>query len=139
MTRERNGKVYPVLIKQDGDMYLAYVADINSMTQGYDFFDAIEMARDMLGTHSLVAELPEPTDYASAIAAAKNNIDDDKFTISDGTLTYVDIDVTAYKKKLDTHAVRKNVSIPAWLNDKAEEAGINFSRVLQDALLEKLG
>ncbi len=139
MKKERKGQVYPVLIKQDGDMFLAYVADINSMTQGYDFFDAIEMARDLLGSHSLVAELPEPTDYGNAIAAAKENIDDDKFTISDGILTYVDIDTTAYKKKMDTHAVRKNVSIPAWLNDKAEEAGVNFSRVLQEALLEKLG
>ena len=36
-------------------------------------------------------------------------------------------------------AVRKNISLPSWLNEKAEKEGINFSRVLQEALLDKLG
>ncbi len=35
-------------------------------------------------------------------------------------------------------SVRKNCTIPAWLNEKAEEQGINFSKILQDALLERL-
>ncbi len=132
-------KAFPVLIKKDEDMYIAYVADLDSVTEGYDFYDAIEMARDLLGTYSLVEDLPEPTDYANAIEIAKAKFDDEGFMISDGIPTYVDIDVDAYRKKLDNRAVRKNVSIPAWLADKAEAEGLSLSKVLQDALLEKLG
>ena len=39
--------VYPVFIKQDHDMYLAYIADIDAMTQGKDLYEAVEMARDL--------------------------------------------------------------------------------------------
>ena len=131
--------VYTALIRQDGDMYLAYVPDVDSMTQGDSFYDAIEMARDLLGTRSLVEELPEPMDTEKAIEAAIQKADEEDFKFSEGTVVYVDIDTNEYKSKLNLKAVRRNVSLPAWLNDKAEAAGINFSRVLQDALVERLG
>lgn len=51
----------------------------------------------------------------------------------------VDIDFLEYKKKHDNRMVKKNCTIPYYLNDMAEKEGINFSRVLQDALQEKLG
>ncbi|MCM1217669.1 MAG: hypothetical protein NC548_24520 [Lachnospiraceae bacterium] len=43
-----------------------------------------------------------------------------------------------YRRKIDTKAVRKNVTIPSWLNYEAEHAGINISRVLQEALMKVL-
>ena len=67
---------------------------------------------------------------------AKKQADDANFHYSDGILTYVDVDVVKYSEKLRNRAVRKNVTLPYWLNEKAEEMGINFSRVLQDALLQ---
>ena len=130
--------VYAAFIKQDDDMYLVSVPDVGSMTEGKDFFDAIGMARDLLGTISLVKELPEPMSAEDAIAAAAAK-DIDGFTFADATMTYVDIDTNEYQNKLNTKAVRRNVSLPAWLNEKAENAGINVSRVLQDALIERLG
>lgn len=47
-------------------------------------------------------------------------------------------DTTAWRKKYDSKAVKKTLSIPNWLNTKAEEAGVNFSQILQDALKERL-
>lgn len=35
--------------------------------------------------------------------------------------------------------VKTNTTIPAWLKEKAEAQGINFSRILEAALLERLG
>jgi len=131
--------VYTALIKQDGDMFLAYVPDIDSMTEGHSFYEAIEMARDLLGTYSLVEQLPNPMDTVKAIEKTVQRDDKDDFKLSDGIVVYVDIDTDEYKRKLNTKAVRRNVSLPAWLNDKAENAGINFSRVLQEALMERLG
>ena len=50
-------------------------------------------------------------------------------------ISLVDIDSGEYRRKIDTKTVRKNVTIPSWLNYEAEHAGINVSRVLQEALM----
>lgn len=57
---------------------------------------------------------------------------------SKGILTYVDVDFSEYRKKVDTKTVRRNVALPSWLNYEAEHAGINVSRVLQEALMDVL-
>lgn len=46
----------------------------------------------------------------------------------------VDVDFSAYREKEDNRMVRKNCTIPLWLNKKAEEKHINFSAVLQESL-----
>ena len=51
----------------------------------------------------------------------------------------VDVDFTKYRKKVDNKMVRKNVTIPNWLNKAAEKEKINVSKVLQEALMEKIG
>ncbi|MEZ3517650.1 MAG: hypothetical protein K1W37_21005 [Lachnospiraceae bacterium] len=53
-------------------------------------------------------------------------------------LSYVDVDSGEYRRKIDTKTVRRNVALPSWLNYEAEHAGINVSRVLQEALMEVL-
>lgn len=53
-------------------------------------------------------------------------------------VSYVDADIDAYRKKYGSKIIRKNVSIPAWLNTKAENMKINFSKTLQEALLAKV-
>lgn len=47
-------------------------------------------------------------------------------------------DSAEYRRKIDTKTVRKNVTIPSWLNYEAEHAGINVSRVLQEVLMNVL-
>ena len=51
----------------------------------------------------------------------------------------VDIDFAEYRRKIDNKTVRRNVTLPNWLNQEAEKAHINVSRVLQEALMMKLG
>ena len=53
-------------------------------------------------------------------------------------ISIVDVDIDAYRRVLDNKPVRRNVSLPNWLNQAANKANINVSRVLQDALKEKL-
>ena len=52
--------------------------------------------------------------------------------------TLVDIDFAAYRRANDLRTVRKNVTLPSWLNDLAERNGVNFSQVLQESLKERL-
>lgn len=57
---------------------------------------------------------------------------------SSDVCTLVRVDTIAYRSLTDTRAVRKNVSIPAWMAARADKLGINCSKVLQDALRQQL-
>jgi post-segregation antitoxin (ccd killing protein) len=48
------------------------------------------------------------------------------------------VDFAEYRRKNDMRAVKKNCTIPSWLNYEAERAGVNFSAVLQTALKQEL-
>lgn len=121
--------------------FLVCVPDMEIFTEGDTFADAIEMARDAIGLTGISMEdnkeeLPAPSDQAAAIEKVKHDTEDIDF--SKGILTYVDVDFAAYRKKVDTKTVRRNVALPNWLNYEAEQAGINVSRVLQEALMDVL-
>ena len=64
-------------------------------------------------------------------------LDPDSPTTS-GFVSMVSVDVTSYAKEHFEKSVKKTLSIPIWLNKAALEQNINFSQVLQDALLVKL-
>ena len=131
-------RAYPVLIQQDGKDFLVYIPDWEVFTEGSDFVDAIAMARDAIGLIWMdrVGAEPDPSTEKEAIKKTRNQADDEEFQYSTGILTFVDVDVVKYSEKLRNRAVRKNVTLPYWLNEKAEEKGINFSRILQEALLQ---
>lgn len=57
----------------------------------------------------------------------------------DDVCTLVRIDTIAYRALTDTKAVRKTVSLPAWMENRADKLGINCSKVLQDALRQQFG
>ena len=134
-------RVYPVFIKKSGDDYLVFLPDFKLYTEGKNELDAINMARDAIALYGPDMEkslLPEPSDSERAYAIAKEDADED-FDYSDGMLTFVDVDFDAYAKKLENKTVRKSCTIPYWLNIKAEAMGLNFSKILQDALKERVG
>lgn len=138
-------QAYPTFILNTNDgtehPFLVYVPDMEIFTEGDTFADAIEMARDAIGITGISMEdnkesIPAPSDQSGAIEKAKQDMDDIDFT--KGILTYVDVDFFEYRKKVDTKTVRRNVALPSWLNYEAEHAGINVSRVLQEALMNVL-
>ena len=138
-------QVYPTFIVNTNDgsehPFLVCVPDMEIFTEGATFADAIEMARDAIGLAGISMEdhkeqLPVPSDQNTAIGKVKHDTEDIDF--SKGILTYVDVDFSEYRKKIDTKTVRRNVALPSWLNYEAEHAGINVSRVLQEALMNVL-
>jgi hypothetical protein len=52
--------------------------------------------------------------------------------------SYVKADTDIFRRQMDSRAVKKTLTIPAWLNTQAEQAHLNFSGVLQEALKERL-
>ena len=132
--------IYPVVFTathDKKDTYLVYIPDINGMTEGYGLEDAVNMARDYIGCGLYDKpddELPPATDIV--------NIDISKSVFAndgDSFASLIDTDLESFRRKMDNKPVRRNVSLPNWLNKMANEAHINVSRVLQEALIEKLG
>ena len=135
-------QVYPAFIAEYKNEYLVYVPDMNIYTEGKTMADAIEMARDAIGLKGIDFEddekaIPTPSSNDVAIAITKAN--NDIFDYSTGILTLVDVNFTEYRRRMDNKSVRRNVTLPNWLNVEAEKAQINVSRVLQEALINVLG
>lgn len=124
---------YPVIFREDkGDKvpFYVYVPDLEVSTQGISMTNAIEMARDAIQLKIVSLEddkqdVPEPNTVSAKMKPGD-------------ILSYVDIDSAKSRAALKNLSVKKNCTIPQWLAEKAEDAGINFSRVLQDALISKL-
>ena len=123
--------VYPAIFTPitEGDFVGGYSVSVPDLpcvhTYGKDLADAIDMAEDatsmwLAGHEDDGYEIPKPSpslphehpDFVSLIKA----------------------DTVAWRRANDNRAVRKNVTVPAWLCHKAEEAHVNFSSILQEAL-----
>lgn len=114
--------------QESGTGYYVRIPDIDGcVTTGKDLMDAVLMARDALSVCLCAME-----DHAEAIPAARAMKD---LPHEEGHIyTLIDVDTTRYRAETDTRAVRKNVSIPAWMDSLVTRKGINCSQVLQDAL-----
>ena len=129
-----NKLFYPALFHktEDGGFWVSFPDLPECMTQGDNMNDAYEMAIDALGLclsymEDNKEELPTASDPSTIALGA------------DSFLVVVEFDMQAYKKKNNSKAVKKTLSIPEWLNEEATSVGVNFSQVLQEALMVKLG
>lgn len=131
-------QVYPAFIAEYKGDFLVYVPDMDIYTEGKNLADAIEMARDAIELKCVSMEddgieIPLPSEM-DALDINRGTFAEEGTTV----MSFVDIDSAEYRRKIDTKTVRRNVTIPGWLNYEAEHAGINVSRVLQEALMKVL-
>lgn len=123
---------YTAIISEEDGTFYAKVPDINGcITTGKTLAEAIELITDALNACLVVLE---DEDITPAPATAQKDIIHDPSDI----LTIIQADTILYRSQTDTKAVRKNVSLPAWMSNLADKRGINCSKVLQDALLSVL-
>lgn len=123
---------YPALFhkSEEGGFWISFPDFPECFTEGDDMKQAYEMAIEALGL-ALVnrkeekEEIPDPSDL-------------DKIQNEDGTIVILEFDMLEYQKKHNSKAVKKTLSIPEWLNEEAVSMGVNFSQVLQEALMSKL-
>ncbi len=131
-------KMYPVIFTQTNDCVLVEVPDLQILTEGKDMESAIEMARDAISVTIVSMEdnqelIPTPTKMSDV------DISHGTFSeLGESFSSLVDTDVDEYRKKIETKPVRRNVSLPSWLNHAADISGINVSKVLQEALINVL-
>lgn len=113
--------------------YAARVPDVSGcITTGSDINDTLDNIKDALAACLCTLE---DYDRPVPVASAPENIQCEQGSI----LALVDVDTLKYREETDTRAVRKNVSMPAWLLNLADKRGINCSQVLQEELKRILG
>ncbi len=120
--------VYPAVFHKEEDAYWVEFPDLEGChTYGGTISETMEAAQEALAGYLLTLfeqkkEIVSPSDIFA-------------IHTDDGFLSLVSCDINQYK---DTKAVKKTLTIPSWLNDRAVSMGVNFSQVLQEALLSKI-
>lgn len=134
--------IYPAIFYKEKDEYSVILPDLNYLsTCGENLNDAMEMAIDCLAGYLYTSKLdddklPEPSkiDDIHPIDIA-NTIG---FDGKDSFINLISVDLEDYAKTHFNKSVKKTLTIPEWLNREATKKNINFSKVLQEALIAKL-
>lgn len=127
--------IYPACFYPDRkNGYTVIVPDLpGCVTEGDTLAEAVDMAVDAASGWLLTEVLDnKPLPKASDIKAVMAD------EYEDGFVSIISIDLEEYSKKYGDKAVKKNLTIPAWLNSIAEKKNVNFSQILQNALMEHL-
>lgn len=124
--------VYPAIFTQEAGGYSIRFPDFDSCyTSAPTLEEGMEMANDVLCL--TLYGLEEDGGTIPAASPIK--------TVQAGEaefVTLVSCDTIEYRKFYDNKAVKKTLTIPAWLNTMAERQGVNFSMTLQSALKQEL-
>lgn len=124
---------YPALfrIAEEGSFMVSFPDIPECLAQGDDVTQAYEMAVNALGLALISYEkqqrsLPVSSDPRAIVPQ------------QDAFLVVIEFDMFAYKKRTNSRAIKKTLSIPQWMNEAAIAMELNFSQVLQEALLAKI-
>jgi predicted RNase H-like HicB family nuclease len=123
---------YPACFYEDSDTgaFAVVVPDLPGCATGADnLADALTMATDA-ASGWILSELEDGRQPPMASSM------DDISPEEGGFVSVLVLDMDAYAERYGDKAVRKNLTVPAWLNTFAESQHINFSKVLQDSLTQ---
>ena len=120
--------VYPAIIHEEEGYWVEFPDLSGCFTNGSTLEETMEMAKEALGLYLVSLE------ENGQVIPAPSNIAD--ISTDEGQTTYISTDMNAYRR--DTRAIKKMLSIPAWLAKEAEARNISLSKVLQEALLSKI-
>ena len=122
--------VYPAIFTPLEDGYDVHVPDLpGCRTCAGSLTEAIEMAEDAMSMW-----LWDTEQEKRPIPAASTSLPHEPPQFVSMILANTD----AWRRANDKRAVKKTLTIPAWLNHEAEAAHLNFSGILQEALKERL-
>jgi len=128
-----NKLFYPALFHKadEGGYWISFPDFPECLTEGDTMEEAYEMAFDALGL-ALSDKFSNKEDVPAASSVESITVGPDSFVV------LIEFDKFAYNRKHNSRAVKKTLSIPEWLNEEAIALGVNFSQVLQEALLQKI-
>jgi len=123
---------YPAIFHkaEEGGYWISFPDIPECLTEGDNIEQAYEMASDALGL-AISSRYQEK----ESIPTHSNQ---ENISVNDGFLVVIEFDMLAYQNLTNSKAIKKTLSIPQWLNEEAVAMNINFSQVLQEALLTKI-
>lgn len=131
--------IYPVVFtqtKDEKDTYLISIPDLNGMTEGYGLSDAIKMAKDYIGN---VLYLKNNDELSNGSDISKIDVSKSEFAeYGVSFVSLVDVDIEQFRRTLKNKTVRRNITLPEWLDEMATKAKINVSAIVQNALKKEL-
>lgn len=136
--------IYPACFYKEEDGYSVIFPDLNWLaTQGDTIEEAMEMAVECLAGYLYSCQkdgtaIPKPSRMSDIDPIAVSNQIAPEEPLGEAFVNMVSVDTAAYAKEHFEKSVRKTLTIPAWLNAAALEMNLNFSQVLQEALLAKV-
>lgn len=134
--------IYPAIFqKEKTGEYSVIFPDLNHLaTCGSDLNEAMSMAVDCLAGY-LYSEQLDGNNFPTPTPIDKIDIhceDDEDSDYIEAFVYLVSVDVAEYARQHFTKSVKKTLTIPQWLNDEAKRRNINFSKVLQVALMNEI-
>ena len=120
---------YPgILTLEDNEYWVEFVDLKGCFSDGKTLAEAMENAKEAMGLFlEDLNEYPECTTNIKSLKLEENQI-----------VSFVSVDLEEHKRKYENKSVKKTLSIPAWLNTIAEKENVNFSQILQKALIDTL-
>ena len=126
--------VYPAFFCYDlpGQVGVVFPDLPGCVSQGDDDTDALRMAKEALSLHLYGMErdgddIPDPT------SPLKLSPDEDQAVV------LIDVFMPVFRERMNDRTVKKVVFVPSWLALEAENAKLDFSQILQDELMDRLG
>ena len=131
--------IYPVIFTETNEKngVLVYIPDINGMTEGENIGDAIAMAKDYIGNalfDKRESEIPTAKKIDEIGLKESPFFDNGKSFVS-----LVDVDLDLFRLREKSKSVRRNITLPQWLDDMVTRAKLNVSAITQNALKKELG
>jgi len=121
-----------IFTPEENGLYSVSFPDLpGCYTSGDDMSDAVYMAQDVLNLTLYDLE----QDNKPIPKASKPQ---DLSTSGEQFTSVIAVDTDTYRRFYENKSVKKTLTIPMWLNERAEQANVNFSGVLQSALKELL-
>lgn len=99
------------------------------ITEGDNLIEAIDMAGDA-ASGWILGEIEAGNTYPAA--SLGNNVIVPKGSL----LNLIVLDIDSYSEKYGTRAVRRNITIPAWLDTYVQKNNLSLSRIVQENLLK---
>ncbi|KAF1296161.1 antitoxin HicB [Enterococcus sp. JM4C] len=121
-------KTYPAIFHEEDGGYWIEFPEFQGGAEGDTLEEAMKEASDFL-SGMIAYYIDEGIDLPKASNIHNLNVDN-------GFVSMVQADATPFIR--GNKAIRKNVTVPEWISIRADKAGINYSEILTNALLDKL-
>lgn len=126
---------YPAVfhIAEEGGFWITFPDIPECMSEGDNLEEAYKMASDALGL-AITSRMEDREEIPTPSQITSIDLSENK----DEFVAIIEFDLGEYRKKHSSRSVKKTLTIPEWLNKEATDMGLNFSKILQEALIKEI-